>query len=60
MQYPITATGSASPAIQQPGTTLLAFSVGPAVNLDKLDDEFRAWLKTPWRSDEIVTPSADE
>jgi hypothetical protein len=60
MEHPITTTGSASPAVKQPTTTLFAFSVGPAVNLAKIDDEFRAWLKTPWRSDEIVTPSAGD
>jgi hypothetical protein len=42
------------PAIQQPITTLAAFSVGSAVDLAKLDNEFCAWLKTPWRSDEIA------
>jgi hypothetical protein len=41
-------------AIQQPTTTLVAFSVGSAVDLAKFDNEFRAWLKTPWRSDEIA------
>jgi hypothetical protein len=41
-------------AIQQPTTTLAAFSVGSAVDLAKFDNEFRAWLKTPWRSDEIA------
>jgi len=42
------------PAIQQPTTTLAAFSVGSAVDLAKFDNEFRAWLKTPWRYDEIA------
>jgi len=52
----ITASGQVPPAIKQPTTTLAAFSIGPACDLAKLDDEFRAWLKTPWRSDEIVAP----
>jgi len=41
-------------ATQQPTTTLAAFSVGSAVDLAKFGNEFRAWLKTPWRSDEIA------
>jgi hypothetical protein len=49
----------ALPALQQPTTTLAAFSIGPACDLAKLDNEFRAWVRTPWRSDEIVTPTAD-
>jgi hypothetical protein len=48
--------GSVHSAIQQPNTTLAAFSIGPAVDLAELDTQFRAWLKTPWRSDEIVRP----
>jgi hypothetical protein len=42
------------PAIQQPTTTLAAFSVGSAVDLAKFENEFCAWLKTPWRYDEIA------
>jgi hypothetical protein len=55
----ITTSDQALPALQQPTTTLAAFSIGPACDLAKLDNEFRAWVRTPWRSDEIVTPTAD-
>jgi len=55
----ITTPDQALLAPQQLTTTLAAFSIGPACDLAKLDNEFRAWLRTPWRSDEIVTPTAD-
>jgi hypothetical protein len=47
------ATTQATPS-QCPPETLFAFSIGSACDLAELDREFKAWLKTPIKAEEVA------
>jgi hypothetical protein len=52
-----TLTTTQNTLAQCPPETLLAFSIGPACDLAELDREFKAWLRTPLKPEEIERPN---
>jgi hypothetical protein len=52
-----TLTTTQNTLAQRPPETPLAFSIGPACGLAELDREFKAWLRTPIKPEEIERPN---
>jgi hypothetical protein len=52
-----TLTTTQNALAHRPPETLLSFSIGPACDLAELDREFKAWLRTPIKPEEIERPN---